>query len=66
MLRERIADESWTPSALAVIDGEDAGIEPSLEDLQHSMAQLRAAGDKRAAALVLGRPLRSRLTRDAR
>ena len=55
VLRERIADESWTPSALAVIDGEDAGIEPSLEDLQHSMAQLRAAGDKRAAALVLGR-----------
>jgi len=54
-LRERIADEPWAGSALALIDGEDPSIEPLIDDLHHSMAQLRAAGGKRAAALVLGR-----------
>ena len=54
-LRERLADEAWSTAALALIDGEDPAIEPSLEDLRSSMAQLRVAGDKRAAALVLGR-----------
>ena len=39
----------------ALIDAEDPAIEPLLEDLHSSMAQLRAAGGKRAAALVLGR-----------
>ena len=55
VLRERLADEPWAAAALAVIDGEDAAIEPLFDDLHHSMSQLRAAGDKRAAALVLGR-----------
>ncbi len=55
VLRERLADEPWAAAALAVIDGEDAAIEPLVDDLHHSMSQLRAAGDKRAAALVLGR-----------
>ena len=54
-LRERLADEPWAASALAVIDGEDAAIEPLVDDLHHSMSQMRAAGDKRAAAKLLGR-----------
>jgi DNA primase len=55
VLRERLASESWSASALALVDAEDASIEPLLEDLHGSMAQLRVAGEKRAAALVLGR-----------
>jgi DNA primase len=55
VLRERIADQPWSASALALVDAEDAGIEPLLEDLHGAMAQLRVAGEKRAAALVLGR-----------
>jgi DNA primase len=54
-LRERMAAEAWSAAALALIDSEDPAIEPLLEDLHSSMAQLRVAGDKRAAALVLGR-----------
>ncbi len=54
-LRERLAAEAWSAAALALIDSEDPAIEPLLEDLHSSMAQLRVAGDKRAAALVLGR-----------
>jgi DNA primase len=54
-LRERLTDEAWSVAALALIDAEDPAIEPSLDDLHSSMAQLRVAGDKRAAALVLGR-----------
>ena len=55
VLRERIREEPWAGPALAVIDGEDAAIEPLIEDLHHSMSQLRAADDKRAAAILLGR-----------
>ncbi len=55
VLRERMANEPWSASALALVDAEDAGIEPLLEDLHGAMAQLRVAGEKRAAALVLGR-----------
>jgi len=54
-LRERMAGETWGAAALALIDAEDPAIEPLLQDLHSSMAQLRVAGDKRAAALVLGR-----------
>ena len=54
-LRERLVDEAWSGSALALIDDEDPAIEPILDDLHGSMAQLRVAGDKRAAAVVLGR-----------
>ncbi len=54
-LRELLAGEAWGASALALVDAEDPAIEPLLEDLHGSMAQLRVAGDKRAAALVLGR-----------
>jgi DNA primase len=54
-LRERMAGEPWSASALALIDSEDPAIEPLLEDLHSSMVQLRVADGKRAAALVLGR-----------
>ena len=54
-LRERLAGETWGAAALALVDAEDPAIEPLLQDLHSSMAQLRVAGDKRAAALVLGR-----------
>jgi len=55
VLRERIAAEPWGEAALALVDGEDPAIEPSLDDLHSSMAQLRSADQKRAAAQVLGR-----------
>ncbi|MEP7303499.1 MAG: DNA primase [Caldimonas sp.] len=55
VLRERITGEPWGEAALALVDGEDPAIEPSLEDLQSSMTQMRGADQKRAAALVLGR-----------
>ena len=54
-LRERIAEEPWGDAALALVDGEDPAIEPLLDDLHSSMAQLRTADEKRAAARVLGR-----------
>jgi DNA primase len=54
-LRERLAVEPWGASALALVDAEDPAIEPLLDDLRSSMAQLREFGDKRAAAVVLGR-----------
>jgi DNA primase len=54
-LRERLAAEEWGAEALALVDGEDPAIEPLLEDLRASMAQLRAADQKRAAARVLNR-----------
>ncbi len=54
-LRERVASEPWGEAALALVDGEDPAIEPLLEDLHSSMAQIRSADQKRAAAHVLGR-----------
>jgi len=54
-LRERVAGESWGESALALVDGEDPAIEPLLDDLRSSMAQIRGADELRAAARVLGR-----------
>ena len=54
-LRERLAGEPWGASALALVDAEDPAIEPLLDDLRSSMAQLREFGGKRAAAAVLGR-----------
>ena len=54
-LRERVAAEPWGEAALALVDGEDPAIEPLLDDLRSSMAQLRGADLKRAAAQVLGR-----------
>ena len=44
VLRERVGAEPWGEAALALVDGEDAAIEPSFEDLRHAMAQLRRPG----------------------
>ena len=54
-LRERVAGEPWGEAALALVDAEDPAIEPSLDDLRSSMAQIRNADQKRAADKVLGR-----------
>jgi DNA primase len=54
-LRERLAAEPWGEAALTLVDGEDPAIEPLLDDLHSSLAQLRTADQKRAAARVLGR-----------
>lgn len=49
-LRERIAGEAWGEPALALVDGEDPAIEPLLDDLRNSMAQLRGAESSQASA----------------
>jgi len=43
-LRERVAGEPWAEAALALVDGEDPAIEPSLDDLHSLMKQLRRPG----------------------
>jgi DNA primase len=55
VLRERLASQAWGESALALIEGEDPAIEPLIDDLRSSMAQIRMADAKTAAARVLGR-----------
>ncbi len=54
-LRERIAEEPWSAAALALVDAEDPAIEPLVEDLQRSMAQMRSSAARRDAERVLGR-----------
>jgi len=54
-LREQVGSQAWGPAALALVDGEDPAIEPLVEDLRSSMAQMRLADQKRDAARVLGR-----------
>jgi len=54
-LRERLADEPWAATALALVDAEDPAIEPLAEDLPRSLEQLRAAPERRDAMRVLGR-----------
>lgn len=55
VLRERLAGESWSEPALALVDGEVPGIEPSLEDLSASLDQIRVAPEKADANRILGR-----------
>ena len=55
VLRERLAGESWSEPALALVDGEVPGIEPSLEDLRASLDQIRVAPEKADAYRILGR-----------
>ena len=55
VLRERLADEEWAESALALVAAEDPGIEPAEEELGLSLAQLRRAPERQAAMRVLGR-----------
>jgi DNA primase len=54
-LRERLADEPWAATALALVDAEDPAIEPRAEDLPLSLEQLRAAPERHDAMRVLGR-----------
>jgi DNA primase len=54
-LRELVSLEPWGATALAVVEGEDPAIEPLIEDLHSSIAQLRRAGQQRDAMRVLGR-----------
>jgi len=54
-LRERLADEPWATTALALVDSEDPAIEPLVEDLPLSLEQLRAAPERHDAMRVLGR-----------
>jgi DNA primase len=54
-LRERLVEEPWASSALALVDAEDPAIEPLAEDLPRSLEQLRAGAQRHDAMRVLGR-----------
>ena len=53
-LRERMGGEAWAAAALALVAGEDPGIEPLLEELELSMLQLRRSAGRLDAMRVLG------------
>jgi DNA primase len=55
VLRERIGDQAWAASALALVDAEDPAIEPVEDDLARSIGQLRSAAEQHDAMRVLGR-----------
>jgi DNA primase len=55
VLRERLAGESWSEPALALVDGEVPGIEPLFDDLKASLDQIRVAPEKADAYRLLGR-----------
>ena len=55
VLRERVAEQEWASSALALVAGEDPAIEPVAEELGLSLAQIRRAPERHAAMRVLGR-----------
>ncbi len=54
-LRERIATEAWGARAVALVDGEDPAIEPSIDDLRASLAQLRKSAALLESMRILGR-----------
>lgn len=54
-LRERLATEDWRDDATALVDGRDPAIEPLLEDLKASIAQMQRAAQNRESLRVLGR-----------
>ncbi|MGD9835510.1 MAG: DNA primase [Piscinibacter sp.] len=54
-LRERVATEEWGPRAVALVDGEDPAIEPSIDDLRASLAQLRKSAALLESMRILGR-----------
>ena len=54
-LRERLTDEPWGPQARRLVDAEDPAIEPSLDDLRTSIAQLRRAAVDAEVMRILGR-----------
>ena len=61
-LRANLEVEAWAAPALALVDSEDAAIEPMVEDLHASMAQLRGAPLKTEAMRVLQTALTPRRT----
>ncbi|MDA0189472.1 MAG: DNA primase [Proteobacteria bacterium] len=54
-LRERVATEAWGARAVALVDGEDPAIEPSIDDLRASLAQLRKSAALLESMRILGR-----------
>jgi len=54
-LRERVATEEWGSRAVALVDGEDPAIEPSIDDLRASLAQLRKSAALLESMRILGR-----------
>ncbi len=54
-LRERLGAEEWGAQALRLVDAEDPAIEPSIEDLRTSIAQLRRAAGQQEIMRILGR-----------
>ena len=54
-LRARLIDEPWASQALAIVDSEDPSIEPLIEDVHSSLAQIRRASTSRDALRLLGR-----------
>ena len=54
-LRERVATEEWGARAVALVDNEDPAIEPSIDDLRASLAQLRKSAALLESMRILGR-----------
>ncbi len=54
-LRERLGAEEWGAQALRLVDAEDPAIEPSIDDLRTSIAQLRRAAGQQEIMRILGR-----------
>ncbi len=54
-LRERLVGEPWGAEAIALVDAEDAAIEPVPEDLPLAVGQLRRAPLQREAERILRR-----------
>jgi GAF domain-containing protein len=54
-LRERMAAEAWGTQALHLVDAEDPAIEPSIDDLRVSIAQLRRSAGQQEIMRILGR-----------
>ena len=54
-LRERIAGDDWGGQAVGLVESEDPAIEPSIDDLRTSIAQLRKSATLRESMRVLGR-----------
>ncbi len=55
VLREAVAGEPWGAHAVALIDGAEFPLEPSLEDLHSAVKQVRAAPGHKEVNSLLGR-----------
>lgn len=54
-LRERITGEEWGGRALGLVEGEDPAIEPTIDDLRTSVAQLHKSASLLESMRILGR-----------